>query len=47
MDNKMILLIGGCLLAVALGLIIYTVLAQIDEKSVVRDSLRQLEGYEV
>ena len=47
MDNKMILLIGGGLLAVALGLIIYTVLAQIDEKSVVRDSLRQLEGYEV
>ena len=47
MDNKMILLIGGGLLALALGLIIYTVLAQIDEKSVVRDSLRQLEGYEV
>jgi tight adherence protein C len=47
MDNKMILLIGGGMLAVALGLIIYTVLAQIDEKSVVRDSLRQLEGYEV
>jgi tight adherence protein C len=47
MDNKMILLIGGGLLAFALGLIIYTVLAQIDEKSVVRDSLRQLEGYEV
>jgi tight adherence protein C len=47
MDNKMILLIGGGLLAVALGVIIYTVLAQIDEKSVVRDSLRQLEGYEV
>jgi tight adherence protein C len=47
MDNKMILLIGGGMLAVALGLVIYTVLAQIDEKSVVRDSLRQLEGYEV
>ena len=47
MDNKMILLIGGGLLAVALGLIIYTVLAQVDEKAVVRDSLRQLEGYEV
>ena len=47
MDNKMILLIGGGLLAVALGLIIYTVLAQIDEKAVVRDSLRQLDGYEV
>jgi tight adherence protein C len=47
MDNKMILLIGGGLLAVALGLVIYTVLAQIDEKAVVRDSLRQLDGYEV
>ena len=47
MDNKMILLVGGVLLALALGLVVYTVLAQIDEKSVVRDSLRQLEGYEV
>lgn len=47
MDNKMILLIGGVLLAVAVGVIIYTILAQVDEKAVVRDSLRQLEGYEV
>jgi len=47
MDNKMILLIGGVLLAVALGVIIYTILAQVDEKAVVRDSLRQLDGYEV
>jgi tight adherence protein C len=47
MDNKMILLIGGVLLAVALGVILYTILAQVDEKAVVRDSLRQLDGYEV
>src|SRR5829696_9002241 len=47
MDNKMILLIGGGLLAVALGVILYTILAQVDEKAVVRDSLRQLDGYEV
>ena len=47
MDNSMVLLIGGGLFAVAIGVIIYTVLAQVDEKAVVRDSLRQLDGYEV
>src|SRR3954468_24067971 len=31
----------------AVGLIIYAVATQAEEKSVVRDSLRQLEGYEV
>ncbi len=41
------LLLGLLLIAGALGLIIYTVFAQADEKKVVRDSLRQLDGYEV
>jgi tight adherence protein C len=38
-----ILLVIGAMLA----LVIYTVLAQADERTTVRDSLRQLEGYEV
>lgn len=41
------LIIGGVLIAVAIGLVVYVVLIQAHEKSVVRDSLRQLEGYEV
>jgi len=41
------LIIAGALLAVAVALIVYTVLTQAHDKSVVRDSLRQLEGYEV
>lgn len=41
------LIIGGVLLGGAIALIIYTVLTQASEKAVVRDSLRQLEGYEV
>src|SRR3954462_14171041 len=41
------LIIGGVLLALALGLVIYVVLTQADEKAMVRNSLRQLEGYEV
>jgi tight adherence protein C len=41
------LIIGGVLVAVAIGLVVYVVLTQAHEKSVVRDSLRQLEGYEV
>jgi tight adherence protein C len=47
MDTSLFLLIGLSLLALALGGGIYTVLAHADEKSVVRNSLRQLEGYEV
>src|SRR3954469_20684306 len=47
MDTSLFLLIGLSLLALALGGSIYTVLAHADEKSVVRNSLRQLEGYEV
>ncbi len=41
------LIIGGLLLALALGLIVYVVLTQADDKAMVRNSLRQLEGYEV
>lgn len=42
-----LLLLGGLLLGAAIGLIIYTIFSQLDEKAVVRDSLRQLDGYEV
>jgi len=41
------LVIGGLLLAAAIGLVFYIVLTQADEKAMVRNSLRQLEGYEV
>ncbi len=47
MDNSMQLLIGLVLVGGAVGLVIYAVLSQVNEKSVVRGSLRQLEGYEV
>jgi len=46
MDN-MQLLIGLLLIGGAFGLIIYAVGSQLNEKAVVRDSLRQLDGYEV
>jgi tight adherence protein C len=46
MDN-MQLLIGLLLIGGAFGLVIYAVGSQLNEKSVVRDSLRQLDGYEV
>jgi len=41
------LIIGGLLLAFAIGLVIYVVLTQADDKAMVRNSLRQLDGYEV
>jgi tight adherence protein C len=41
------LIIGGLLLAAAIGLVVYVVATQADEKAMVRNSLRQLEGYEV
>lgn len=47
MPSTFFLLLGIGLLALALGGGIYTVVAHVDEKSVVRNSLRQLEGYEV
>src|SRR3954451_19632833 len=46
MDNTQ-LLIGLILIGGAVFLILYAVLSQVNEKSVVRGSLRQLEGYEV
>jgi tight adherence protein C len=42
-----LLLLGGLLLGAAIGLIVYTILSQLNEKAVVRSSLRQLDGYEV
>jgi tight adherence protein C len=47
MDTQMLFYIGVALLAVAVAGGLYTVLSQADEKSMVRKSLRQLEGYEV
>jgi tight adherence protein C len=41
------LLLGMLLLGAAVGLVIWTVLSQVNEKAVIRESLRQLEGYEV
>jgi tight adherence protein C len=41
------LLIGGLLLGGAIALVVYMILSQANEKAVVRESLRQLEGYEV
>src|SRR5688572_11446674 len=35
------------MLAAGLGVVVYTILTNVEEKSVVRSSLRQLEGYEV
>jgi tight adherence protein C len=46
MDN-LALILGGVLLAAAIAVVVYTVLSQLDEKATVRNSLRQLEGYEV
>jgi tight adherence protein C len=47
MDLEPTLLLGGLLLGAAIGLVVWTVLGQVNEKAVIRDSLRQLEGYEV
>jgi tight adherence protein C len=47
MDSSSFLMLGLGLLALALGGGIYTVVTHVNEKSVVRNSLRQLEGYEV
>jgi tight adherence protein C len=41
------LLIGGLLLGGAIALVVYMLLSQANEKAVVRESLRQLDGYEV
>ena len=42
-----LLLISSLLIAGAVGAVIFTVLTQLDERQVVRESLRQLDGYEV
>jgi tight adherence protein C len=47
METDALLLVGLLLLGAAIGLVIYTILSQLNEKAVVRSSLRQLEGYEV
>ena len=41
------LIIAGIMLAAAIAVVIYTIGSQLDEKATVRNSLRQLEGYEV
>ncbi len=46
MDNAE-LLIGLLLIGGAIALVLYAIFSQINEKSVVRNSLRQLDGYEV
>ncbi|MHB1138373.1 MAG: type II secretion system F family protein [Microthrixaceae bacterium] len=45
MSPMMLLL--ALLVAGAVGAVVFTVLAQLDERSMVRESLRQLDGYEV
>lgn len=47
MDANALLLVGLLLLGGAIGLVVYTILSQLNEKAIVRSSLRQLEGYEV
>ncbi|UDY36072.1 type II secretion system F family protein [Dermatobacter hominis] len=42
-----ILLLSVLLLAAAIGAAVWAVLSQLDERQVVRESLRQLDGYEV
>ena len=44
-DLPLELVVGG--IGVAIGLVIYFFLSQAEDKSVVRESLRQLDGYEV
>jgi tight adherence protein C len=44
-DLPLELIVGG--LGIAVGLVLFFVLSQAEDKSVVRESLRQLDGYEV
>lgn len=41
------LLLPILLIAIAVGLVIFTILTQLDERQMVRSSLRQLDGYEI
>ena len=45
--HNMELLLGLILVGGAIFLVAYAIMSQVNEKSVVRDSLRQLDGYEV
>jgi tight adherence protein C len=47
MSNQLLLILGLGGIAAALCVGLYTVLAHADERAVVRNSLRQLDGYEV
>ncbi len=42
-----VLLLSMILICVSIGLIVHTILSQLDERETVRASLRQLDGYEV
>ena len=42
-----ILLLSVLLIAGAVGVAVWAVLSQLDERQVVREALRQLDGYEV
>jgi tight adherence protein C len=42
-----LLLLSVILIAFAVGAVVFTVLTQLDERQMVRDTLRQLDGYEV
>jgi tight adherence protein C len=42
-----LLLLSTLLIAGAVGAVVFTIATQLDERQMVRDSLRQLEGYEV
>src|SRR5688572_25948042 len=42
-----LMIISALLIAGAVGAAIFAVLSQLDERQMVRESLRQLEGYEV
>ncbi|MGB6056647.1 MAG: type II secretion system F family protein [Microthrixaceae bacterium] len=44
---SLVLILPAIMIAAAVGLIIYTVLSQLDERQMVRSSLRQLDGYEI
>lgn len=42
-----VLLLSIILICASVGLIVHTILSQLDERETVRASLRQLDGYEV
>ncbi|MGB3413006.1 MAG: type II secretion system F family protein [Microthrixaceae bacterium] len=44
---SLVLILPALMIAAAVGLILYTILSQLDERQMVRSSLRQLDGYEI